>query len=80
MTKCETTYTYSNQASARTQEVIGLATVHGRTSEVAQGAIKGRKLKLSLHRLARGRYHVSLLASQGSHVFVQIGRIWIRVP
>jgi hypothetical protein len=80
VTKCETTYTYSNQASAQAQKVIGLATVHGHTSEVADGMIKGHKLKLSLLRLAKGRYHVSLLKSQGSRVFIQIGRIWIRVP
>jgi hypothetical protein len=80
VTNCTTTYGYSAQASARVERVIGIAMVHGHVAQIAEGRIEHRRLKLSLHRLARGRYHVSILVSRKRRVFVQIGRIWIRVP
>ena len=80
MTECTTTYTYSRQATDRSQKVMAMARVRGRLTQIGQGTIKQRTLRLSLHRLARGRYHVSLFVSRGSRVFVELGRVWVRVP
>jgi hypothetical protein len=80
MTKCTTTYIYSGRATDRSEKVIATARVRGRLTQIAQGTIKQRTLRLSLHPLAKGRYHVSLLVSRGSRVFVQLGRVWVRVP
>jgi hypothetical protein len=75
-TTCTVTYTYSPGASAQMAGDLraeAVAVIGGRSRIVATGRIRDRKLRLTFRHLARGRYHLTLLALRAHHKPLTIG-------
>lgn len=65
------TFTYAASTS-KAAAIKATALVHGRVRVVGHGQVKGRKLRLKLRHLKRGRYHLTLLR-RTRHTWVVTG-------
>jgi hypothetical protein len=73
------TYQYSALGPARDGQVLATASVHGRTRIIGHGAIRHRRLTLTLRGVRRGRYSVTLLELRGRDRRVIIGHTTVTV-